>query len=175
MKDDELNVFSPDVILYEIIFLTWQSIIYIVVVIVIDQLITRQEISNLLCNKASQRSDESLGEDVDEEVQEESDRILSGETYDVVVLKALKKQYSDGKIAVDGLSFGIPSGQCFGLIGMNGAGKTSTMAMLTAEFPPTSGSATIDGCSVTKEPERIIRHIGYCPQFDAHFMNMTGR
>ena len=56
-----------------------------------------------------------------------------------------------------------------------GAGKTTAMAMLTAEFPPTSGDATLAGYSVTHEPEKTRRRIGYCPQFDAHFMNMTGR
>lgn len=47
--------------------------------------------------------------------------------------------------------------------------------MLTAEFPPTSGDATLAGFSVRTEPEKIRRRIGYCPQFDAHFANMTGR
>ena len=56
-----------------------------------------------------------------------------------------------------------------------GAGKTTTLQILTAEFPPSSGDATLAGFSVTKEPEKTRRRIGYCPQFDAHFENMTGR
>lgn len=59
--------------------------------------------------------------------------------------------------------------------GINGAGKTTCMGMLTAEFPPTSGDATLAGFSVTREPAKIRRRIGYCPQFDAHFANLTGR
>jgi ABC-type multidrug transport system ATPase subunit len=47
--------------------------------------------------------------------------------------------------------------------------------MLTAEFPPSSGDATLGGFSVKNEPEKTRRRIGYCPQFDAHFQNMTGR
>lgn len=47
--------------------------------------------------------------------------------------------------------------------------------MLTAEFPPTSGDATLAGYSVAYEPEKTRRRIGYCPQFDAHFANLTGR
>ena len=47
--------------------------------------------------------------------------------------------------------------------------------MLTAEFPPSSGDATLSGFSVSNEPEQTRRQIGYCPQFDAHFMNMTGQ
>jgi ATP-binding cassette, subfamily A (ABC1), member 3 len=49
------------------------------------------------------------------------------------------------------------------------------MGMLTAEFPPTEGDATLAGFSVKNEPEKTRRRIGYCPQFDAHFQNMTGR
>ena len=60
-------------------------------------------------------------------------------------------------------------------LGINGAGKTSTLAMLTAEFPPTSGDATLGGYSVTREPEKTRRRVGYCPQFDAHFSNLSGR
>lgn len=48
------------------------------------------------------------------------------------------------------------------------------MSMLTAEFPPSKGDAFLSGFSVSKEPEQTRRQIGYCPQFDAHFMNMTG-
>lgn len=49
------------------------------------------------------------------------------------------------------------------------------MGMLTAEFPPTEGDATLAGFSLRHEPEKTRRRIGYCPQFDAHFQNMTGR
>ena len=49
------------------------------------------------------------------------------------------------------------------------------MQMLTAEFPATTGDATLAGYSVSREPEKTRRRVGYCPQFDAHFANMTGR
>ena len=49
------------------------------------------------------------------------------------------------------------------------------MGILTGEFPPTSGDATLAGFSVTREPHMTRRRVGYCPQFDAHFSNMTGR
>ena len=47
--------------------------------------------------------------------------------------------------------------------------------MLTAEFPPSTGDASLGGFSVTREPEKTRRRVGYCPQFDAHFTNLTGR
>jgi ATP-binding cassette, subfamily A (ABC1), member 3 len=56
-----------------------------------------------------------------------------------------------------------------------GAGKTTTMGMLTAEFPPSHGDATLAGFSITKEPQKTRRRVGYCPQFDAHFANLSGR
>ena len=49
------------------------------------------------------------------------------------------------------------------------------MGILTGEFPPSSGDATLAGFSVSREPEKTRRRVGYCPQFDAHFQNMTGR
>jgi ATP-binding cassette, subfamily A (ABC1), member 3 len=49
------------------------------------------------------------------------------------------------------------------------------MQMLTAEFPPSSGDATLAGYSVTREPQKTRRRVGYCPQFDAHFPNLSGR
>jgi ATP-binding cassette, subfamily A (ABC1), member 3 len=58
---------------------------------------------------------------------------------------------------------------------ISGAGKTTTMQMLTAEFPPTSGDATLAGFSISKEPQKTRRRIGYCPQFDAHFAQLSGR
>jgi ATP-binding cassette, subfamily A (ABC1), member 3 len=58
---------------------------------------------------------------------------------------------------------------------MSGAGKTTTLQMLTAEFPPTSGDATLAGFSVSTEPQKTRRRIGYCPQFDAHFAQLSGR
>jgi len=114
--------------------------------------------------------------ELDEDVRVEEERVLSQDKSDeAIVLKKLVKQWNPQKIAVNKMTLGIPAGQCFGLLGINGAGKTTTLGMLTAEFPPSEGDAWLNGYSVSKEPDMIRRSIGYCPQFDAHFMNMTGR
>jgi ABC-type glutathione transport system ATPase component len=61
----------------------------------------------------------------DDDVIVENERVRSGKANeDLVVLNALSKQYPNGKQAVDFMSLGIPAGQCFGLLGINGAGKT---------------------------------------------------
>lgn len=59
----------------------------------------------------------------DDDVLAEEERVLSGgANQDLIVLSQLKKVYDNGKVAVKNLSFGIPPGQCFGLLGINGAG-----------------------------------------------------
>lgn len=52
-------------------------------------------------------------------------------------------------------------------------GKTTTMGMLTAEFPPSEGDATLASFSVSREPQKTRRRVGYCPQFDAHFASKS--
>jgi ATP-binding cassette subfamily A (ABC1) protein 3 len=128
------------------------------------------------CFKKKQEVDITTALPDDDDVLAEQDRVLAGEANDdMIVVSQLTKVFGNNKIAVNNMSLGIAPGECFGLLGINGAGKTTTMSMLTAEFPPTSGDATLAGYSVTKQPEKTRRRVGYCPQFDAHFSNLTGR
>ncbi|HVL66130.1 MAG TPA: ABC transporter ATP-binding protein [Vicinamibacterales bacterium] len=61
--------------------------------------------------------------------------------------------------AVDGLSFDVPRGHIFGLLGPNGAGKTTTLRVLTTLIRPTSGSATVAGVDVLRDPLAVRRRI----------------
>ncbi|KXK54736.1 MAG: ABC transporter ATP-binding protein [Anaerolineae bacterium] len=65
--------------------------------------------------------------------------------------------------AVDGLSLEVPAGSIYGFLGPNGAGKTTTMRMLTTLTRPTSGSARVNGFSVTDDQIAVRRSIGYMP------------
>lgn len=65
--------------------------------------------------------------------------------------------------AVNGLSLKVPVGSIYGFVGPNGAGKTTTMRMLTTLTRPTSGSATVAGYDVLREPRAVRRAIGYMP------------
>ncbi|XP_057564820.1 phospholipid-transporting ATPase ABCA7 isoform X4 [Hippopotamus amphibius kiboko] len=65
--------------------------------------------------------------------------------------------------------------QCFGLLGVNGAGKTSTFRMVTGDTLPSGGEAVLSGHSVAREPAEAHRRMGYCPQSDAIFELLTGR
>jgi len=180
-----LTVWSPTIARYEVIFLRLESVLYIFITIQIDILSTKpkagillKKLTDFLTFKWLFRNQEQTYEFItaeDEDVIAENERVHEGRAdNDLIVLNRLSKVYQNKKRAVDHMSLGIPPGECFGLLGINGAGKTSTMAMLTAEFPPSSGDARLAGFSVSNEPEQTRRRIGYCPQFDAHFANMTG-
>eukprot|EP00055_Hartaetosiga_balthica_P016967 m.110165 g.110165 ORF g.110165 m.110165 type:complete len:1869 (+) comp9218_c2_seq1:80-5686(+) len=77
--------------------------------------------------------------------------------------------------AVDHLSFAVDCGECFGLLGVNGAGKTSTFGMLTGEKKPSHGDIVIGGVDLLQNVNEARRDIGYCPQFDALIGLLTGR
>ncbi|KAJ8247643.1 hypothetical protein GJAV_G00248620 [Gymnothorax javanicus] len=117
-----------------------------------------------------------IGEE-DEDVARERQRILGGGGHgDILALKQLTKVYKrKQKPAVDRLCVGIPPGECFGLLGVNGAGKTSTFKMLTGDSMVTSGEAYLAGKSVLTEIDEVHQNMGYCPQFDALNDLLTGR
>lgn len=86
--------------------------------------------------------------------------------------EALTKCF-DGNIALDSLTLEIKKGELFGLVGPDGAGKTTTMRLLTAIMEPTSGEAWVAGHSVLKEGERIKEQIGYMSQKFGLYEDLT--
>ena len=85
---------------------------------------------------------------------------------------ALIKRYRD-VVAVDGVDLEIRSGELFALLGVNGAGKTTMVKMLSCLTRPTEGDATVGGYSVTREPEMVKRLIGVSPQETAVAPNLS--
>ncbi len=77
----------------------------------------------------------------------------------VIEVSHLKKYYKEVK-AVDDISFSVKKGELFGFLGVNGAGKSTTINMLCTLFPPTDGSAVILGDRLGKDDEKIKHHIG---------------
>jgi ABC-2 type transport system ATP-binding protein len=67
-------------------------------------------------------------------------------------------------VAVDNVSFDVRRGEIFGFLGSNGAGKSTTIRMLCGLLAPTSGTATVGGVDVTRDPEGVKRRIGYMSQ-----------
>ena len=214
-RQEELSVFDKDILLFEVIALFLQSLGYLLLAIVLDKLHTKIELklswnfvkSFLTCKFGTTYEACSTEDDTpeDDDVLEEEERVISGDAdSDAVVLRELRKVYDNGKVAVNDLSLGIPSGECFGLLGTNGtpfgsfsglpsaislkdalnhfcriiltgAGKTTTLGILTGEFPPSGGDVLLAGRSSVRYPEHLRSEIGYCPQFDALYENLSGR
>lgn len=101
----------------------------------------------------------------------------------IIAMKDVRKTYRQSlgwgtfKIvqAVKGVSMGIARGEVLGLLGTNGAGKSSTFKMLTGEIQPSSGEVSVMGHPLPEEISSVRHLIGYCPQFDALCDRLTAR
>lgn len=86
----------------------------------------------------------------------------------------LRKTY--GSIhAVDGIGFTAASQEAIGLLGQNGAGKSTTMRMLAGYLAPTSGDIVLDGLNMAEDPIQAKRRIGYLPELPPLYMDSTVR
>eukprot|EP00056_Hartaetosiga_gracilis_P022445 m.30486 g.30486 ORF g.30486 m.30486 type:complete len:2380 (+) comp9648_c0_seq1:54-7193(+) len=94
-------------------------------------------------------------------------------------VRGLTKIYKRGGIrkkatmAVDRLTFGMRHGECFGLLGVNGAGKSTTFKTITGEQSSTFGDIRVDNISVKHNRMLAQQSSGYCPQFDALLPRLT--
>ncbi|MBI3568834.1 MAG: ABC transporter ATP-binding protein [Gemmatimonadetes bacterium] len=77
--------------------------------------------------------------------------------------------------AVNALSFDVAPGELFGLVGPDGAGKTTTLRMLAGVLRPTGGDATVHGVSVARDPEGVKHHIAYMSQRFGLYTDLTVR
>ena len=84
----------------------------------------------------------------------------------------LVKRYKD-LTAVDRLNLEMDQGELFSLLGVNGAGKTTVIKMLSCLAKPTDGDALVGGCSITSQPDQVKRLIGVSPQETAVAPNLT--
>jgi ABC-type Na+ transport system ATPase subunit NatA len=90
----------------------------------------------------------------------------------ILEVHELSKKYGDFS-AVRNVTFDIKEGEIFSLLGPNGAGKTTTISMLSTLYAPSSGEATIDGHSITREPMAVRQVIGIVPQELALYEDLT--
>ncbi len=90
----------------------------------------------------------------------------------IVRLDGLTREF-DGVTAVDGLSFDIAPGELFGLVGPDGAGKTTTLRMLAGVLRPTAGDAILNGISIARDPESAKPHIAYMSQRFGLYADLT--
>lgn len=79
-------------------------------------------------------------------------------------IKQLEKRYSNGFLAVKGINLDVKKGDFFALLGANGAGKSTIIGIIASLVNKTSGSVTVFGHDLDKEPEEVKRCIGLVPQ-----------
>jgi len=96
-----------------------------------------------------------------------------------VVVRGLAKTFYDesrGEVrAVRGIDFECRAGEIFGLLGANGAGKTTTLRMLSTILSPTSGTATLLGHDIVREPGEVRKHLGFYSSSTALYPKLTAR
>lgn len=93
---------------------------------------------------------------------------------EIVSVNNLTKVYPGGVKGADNASFSVRRGEVFGLIGPNGAGKTTILRIIATILQPTSGSVTVAGYDVVKEPGMVRRIISYLPEDAGAYKYLTG-
>lgn len=90
----------------------------------------------------------------------------------MITVENVTRKYGDFK-AVDDISFNISSGEIVGLLGHNGAGKTTILKMLTGYLEPTAGTITINGKGIAADRRQVQKDIGYLPENCPVYPEMT--
>ncbi|XP_076997701.1 phospholipid-transporting ATPase ABCA3-like isoform X2 [Tamandua tetradactyla] len=134
----------------------------------------------LVKSKRAIVSIQKIKEYEDEDVKNERKKVLALSVNlqkNPLLLKELTKIYYTCPVvkAVRNISLVVKKSECFGLLGLNGAGKSTTFKMLTGEETTTSGAVLVDGISITENIRKVRSRIGYCPQSDSTLSHMTGR
>jgi ATP-binding cassette, subfamily A (ABC1), member 3 len=108
--------------------------------------------------------------DINENFEKEPKNKVAG-----VQTRGLRKVFDGNKVAVDGLHLNMFQDQITILLGHNGSGKTTTMSMLVGMISPTAGTAIVNGKDIRKEINAVRSSIGFCPQHNILFDDLTVR
>jgi len=97
---------------------------------------------------------------------------MPGQVQSAIIAEGLTKSFP-GVRAVDHLSFDVRPAEIFGLVGPDGAGKTTTLRMLAGVMPPDEGNAMVAGSDVVRDPEGAKHHLSYMPQRFGLYEDLT--
>jgi ATP-binding cassette subfamily A (ABC1) protein 3 len=154
------NVFDLDVAGAPIAYAVVEIVVFMLLVFVVE--------SRSLSWRPEQRPQWAPNEDDDVARERQKVERSYPSPNDSVFIRNLRQQYGDGgKVALDSLCLSISKGECFGYLGINGAGKSTTMKVLTGEIAPTNGFVTLGGYDLSRDRDKARRVVGYCPQFDS--------
>uniref|UniRef100_A0AAV1VE52 ABC transporter domain-containing protein n=1 Tax=Peronospora matthiolae TaxID=2874970 RepID=A0AAV1VE52_9STRA len=154
----ERNVFDVDVAGAPIAYAVVEFVIFMLLVFVIDN-------RSLSWRPEQQQQPRNEDDDVATERQRVEQSLPTQN--DSVFIRNLRHEYGrKGKLALDNLCLSVARGECFGYLGINGAGKSTTMKVLTGEMAPTNGYVTLGGYDLARDRNKARHVIGYCPQFD---------
>ena len=90
----------------------------------------------------------------------------------MIEVKNVTKKYGNN-VAVDNINFTINDGEIVGFLGRNGAGKSTTMNMITGFIEPTSGEIIVEGYNIDKNPKKVKKQIGYMPEGVPLYLDLT--
>lgn len=185
------SAFAPEANLWDLLYLIFTGIFFIVALYILEtsfrfgqklQIVDDSFVQNNIDSdyqKKPKEPDVIQEEEKVENADKNTQKILLKNVVKAYHIKSTKKgkgkKSVSYKVAVKAVSFGVDQGTVFCLLGTNGAGKTSIFKMLTADVYPTKGQIFVNGYEMPKEMLNIRHQIGYCPQFDALFENLTGR
>ncbi|XP_065218523.1 phospholipid-transporting ATPase ABCA3-like isoform X2 [Planococcus citri] len=172
-------------ILLETLFLIFGIILYTVILSLVNTGFVHYWLNSLKNGLFGTDSTNSAEGDDDviqeyEEVQkykQDESSIVEGNQISLLV-DGLRKNYINWFkpfTAVSDVNFVVKHGECFGLLGVNGAGKSTTFKMLTAEIVPTLGDASIENVKLSANKMQYLSMAGYCPQTNCFIEVMTGR
>ncbi|XP_055599142.1 phospholipid-transporting ATPase ABCA3-like [Uranotaenia lowii] len=169
--DVQIFSFEPTGINRNLLFMTALGVGCFILLMVIEYRLFGS--INMRKNEAPQ-----LSLNIDSDVLAEKERVSRMTEAEIgatnLVLRDLTKFYKSF-LAVNQLSVSVEHSQCFGLLGVNGAGKTSTFKMMTGDENISGGDAWVNGYNLKTDMTTVHRQIGYCPQFDALLDDITGR
>ena len=101
-------------------------------------------------------------------------KLLLEGVFSLICVQGLTKQYGD-KLALDNIHFTVEEGEVVGLLGLNGAGKSTTMNILTGCISLTDGQVTVNGIDISANPRAAKKIIGYLPEQPAFYPEMKVR